>query len=120
MTKYINLKDFNTPKMIITDVTGKEHKMKPMSTQDFMTNAEEAGNLKADPKISDELNLVITMLSRSFPTMKIEDFKVMPFEALTAILDVVKKINSGETEDKIAGEVANSGDTAEGNKAAGQ
>lgn len=98
--KYIDLDavDPNANEVVIK-LGGEEHKLVPITVEDFITNTKLVQSLGTSTDIEKEFEIVINMLCRSFPTIKEDQFRKLPLEKLNRILEIARA-NNGEEEVK--------------------
>lgn len=101
-TNFLDL-DAIAPEVEMTvRLNGQEHHLKPLSVEDFIKNTKDQASLGASGNVEDELNLVLRMLLRAFPTMNEEELRAVPLTKLWKLLEFAKE-NNGST--KIENEV---------------
>jgi hypothetical protein len=102
-TKYLDLDSFANEQEFVVKLKGIEHKLVSLTVNDFIFNTKLIQSLGTAPDIETELNAVIKMLTRAFPTMTEEMLRGMEIQKLNAILDFAHANNgqrAGEAEAK--------------------
>lgn len=93
MSKYLNLDQLVQEERVVT-IGGVQHTMKEMSVEDFIVLQQEAGKLSEDASMGEQIEALVKMIARSFPTMKEAELRALPLRHLNAILEFTRE--SGE------------------------
>lgn len=89
-TNFLDL-DAVAPEIDLTvKLNGKKHKLKPLSVEDFIKNTKDQAALGASTQVEDEVNLVLRMLTRSFPTMTEDELRQVPLNKLWKLLEFAR------------------------------
>lgn len=89
-----------TPEVVIK-LFGKEHKLAPLSVDDFLGNLKIVEKLGLNPSTEEEIAAVKQMLLKSFPTVGEEDLRKLTLSQLQRFLEFAQEAN-GESEVKEA------------------
>lgn len=85
-TKIINLSDLTpAPTVKIIDTTGTEHKLAPISVGTFIQNVKSVEELGMSASVSQEIELMIKIILRGFPTLTEDELMKWPIETLEQI-----------------------------------
>ena len=104
--KYLDLDSVDSGLEVVVKLDGVEHKLQQVTVEDFIANTKLLQNMKAEASLEEEVEVVITMLLRAFPTMNREQLRKLSMAKLNAILDFAQKHNGskdGESEAKSEG-----------------
>jgi hypothetical protein len=86
---------------VVVKLAGKEHKLKPLSVEDFIQNTIDQRALGAATQIEDEVELVLKMLNRAFPTLLVDDLRKVDLKRLWALLNfALEKNGSNQAKDE--------------------
>lgn len=111
MTEIINLDDIaEAPKLRIV-VDGETHEMVEPTVNTFIENMKDIEGLKVGGSVSDELEVAIRIILRSFPTLKAEELRKWRMSRIEQ-LSMIARGESGQvvTKDKeAAAKAKNSG-----------
>jgi hypothetical protein len=107
---YLDLDDLSMETEFIIKMNGKEHKMRSATVMDFIENTKAVQNMPVEAGLEQEVDVIIGILTRAFPTITAEEFKKLELVKLNAILEMTRTAN-GEKQvaDAIADESSNSG-----------
>lgn len=93
-TKILNLDEITPPLEVVVKLNGKEHKLKTFTVEDFVENTKLAQSVTGtELTVEEEVNIVIKMLIRAFPTMSESDLRSMSLDKLSAILEFARENN---------------------------
>ncbi|PZR92250.1 MAG: hypothetical protein DI537_13765 [Stutzerimonas stutzeri] len=118
MTKVINIADLRkAPLVTIVDEDGTRHNMVTASVETFLENVEaiESLGLSAGPK--KELEVIIGIVLRGFPTLDEKTLRKWPVEVIQNLSDVVRGVGGevATTDKAAADEAAKSGNVPPAN-----
>jgi hypothetical protein len=104
-TNFLDL-DAVAPEVDLTvKLNGKKHKLKPLSVEDFIKNTQDQMSLSGASNVEDEVNLVLKMLTRAFPTIAEDELRAVPLNKLWKLLEFARDNNgSGKVEDEARAE----------------
>ncbi|OWZ90348.1 hypothetical protein B9J07_27555 [Sinorhizobium sp. LM21] len=86
MTKVINIASLRKPAAVVIETEdGKKHEMVPASVAVFLENLKEVEALGLNASPVQEAELIVKVISRSFPTIDIETLNSWP-------LDIVRNL----------------------------
>lgn len=85
---------------------GVDHKLKPVTVEDFVANMKEIQELGTAPGFDKELDLTLRMLSRAFPSITKESFGSMSIEQMQRLVSTIHEMNGQEAGMKSAEEAA--------------
>ena len=87
-TKYLDLDSVlaDEPEVVVK-LNGKEHKLAPLSVSGFVENVKQAQALPNEPTIDQEVDMMIDVLLRSFPSMQREELLKLSFAHLNRIVE---------------------------------
>lgn len=95
---YLDLDAIAPDVELVVKLGGKEHRMRPLSVEDFVKNIKDQSALAAsNSDVEAEIDLVIKMLIRAFPTMKGEDLKKVELNKLWKLLEFARDNNGAKT-----------------------
>lgn len=84
-------------KEVVIKLNGEEHKLVPMSVEGWIANMKAVQALEAGvADLDKEIDAIISMVTRSFPSLTLEKLKALPLKTLNLILEFARKHN-GET-----------------------
>src|SRR6202007_1538614 len=84
-TSFLDL-DSIVPPEVVVKLGGKEHKLSPITVEDFIANTKAIQDYaKGEQNLEGELELIIDMLLRAFPTMDREMLKKLSQPQLDAL-----------------------------------
>ncbi|SER25835.1 hypothetical protein SAMN05216548_1144 [Faunimonas pinastri] len=102
--KYLDLDAIDlTENEFVVKLGGVEHHLKPVTVEDFVENTKLIQSLGVSGKLEDEVDTVIQMLVRAFPTMTVEQLKKLELVKLNALLDFAHK-NNGQKQGEASAE----------------
>jgi len=80
---------------VVVKLKGVEHRLVQATVADFIANTKAIKNMAANGvnDLEEEVNMVISMIVRAFPTMSAEMLKALPLTSLNSLLDHAKKFN---------------------------
>lgn len=81
---------------------GEEYALAEITVDDFIVNVELVQKLGSSPSFKEEMETVITMLKRAFPTFPEDKMRKLPLSALNRILAFAQANDGSE---KVADEV---------------
>lgn len=88
MTKVINLDALTDEPAVVIVLNGVEHAMVAPTVGSFVTNMKMVQSLAVDAGVADEVDMMIGMILRAFPTLTREDVEGMSFKHLQSISDL--------------------------------
>jgi len=71
---------------------GKKHALKPLSVNDVIENGRAAERLEKATSETEQFEILIDMLARSFPTMEREAWAEMSVEQLQAVFQCAQEV----------------------------
>lgn len=92
-TKFLDLDAVDVGPEVVIKLQGVEHKLKPISVEDFIVNTKALQSLGAEADFEAEVGMVVDMLTRAFPTMTTDMLKKLPMAALNKMLDFANANN---------------------------
>lgn len=96
-TKFLDL-DAVAPKLTLTvKLNGKNHVMKTPTVEDFVENMKLIESLKAAAGPAVEMDYLVQLLTKAFPTMTEKDLKGLHLEQLKQLADYAQQ-HSGQTD----------------------
>ncbi len=90
MTRIINIDALRDPAPFTLIVDGKEHEMKVATVDDFIANMAMMEQLGTKPSMTEELKVMIEIISKAFPTLGREQIGKFQFSALSKIFEIVR------------------------------
>lgn len=72
---------------VVVKLNGKEHKLAPLSVKGFVENVKQAQALPTEPSIDQEVDMMVAVLLRSFPTMSRDELLKLNFSHLNRIVE---------------------------------
>lgn len=82
---------------LVVKLNGKEHRLKPLSVEDFVRNMKDQAALAASSgDVETEIDTVIKMLARAFPTMQAADLKKVELNKLWKLLEFARENNGSK------------------------
>ncbi|RWI35426.1 hypothetical protein [Mesorhizobium sp.] len=112
MTKFLDLDAVTAKAEFTVKLNGTEHKLKIASVETFIQNQKEIEKLSLAATAAEELEVVIGIIKRAFPTMPEKEIRGLNLIQLEAIKDFALSAN-GEKVEKV--EPAEGETAAEGN-----
>ncbi len=91
--KYLDLDALEPAVDLTVKLNGVEHKLKQLSVQDFIQNTSDMQALGGNVSLSEEVALVVKMLTRAFPTMQADDLMNIELAKLWKLLDFALQNN---------------------------
>ena len=92
-TNFLDL-DAVAPEVELTvKLNGKKHKLKPLSVEDFIRNTKDQIALSSVGDVESEVNLILKMLVRAFPTLTEEELREVPLNKLWKLLEFARENN---------------------------
>src|SRR5665213_4517497 len=104
--RYLDLDAILPDNDVVVRLGGVEHKLVPISLEDFVKNTKAVQNMNASVDPTDEMALVCDMLFRAFPTMTPEIANKLTLIQLNALMDFAMEQNGGKKVQKEAAEEA--------------
>ncbi|SCW95658.1 hypothetical protein [Ancylobacter rudongensis] len=95
MTKIINLDAFVKPSPVTLDIDGVKHPMATATLDTFFANAKDLEDLKLDGGPVKELQVMIRMINRAFPSLTEAQIRSWSLEQLNGIAEIARTA-SGE------------------------
>lgn len=114
MTKFLDLDAVTADAEFTVKLKGKEHALKIASVATFIENQKAIESLSLSATQEEELEVVIGIIKRAFPTMPEEDIRGLNLVQLQAIKEFAMGAN-GEKAEKVEGK---EGDTQGNGEAA--
>lgn len=107
-TKVINLAALSKePAVVIIDENGVRHEMKPATVGSFIENVKTIESMGTNASTEDEMNVMMDIITRAFPTITKEMITKWPLENLQSISNMARGHNSElVTEDEDAAKEA--------------
>jgi hypothetical protein len=105
--KFLDLDEVKPAIDLTVRLGGVDHKLKPISVEDFVANTQDQRKLSSASSLEEEVDVVLRMLVRSFPTMNIEDLRKVDLAKLWKLLEFANETNGSkeiEAETKESGE----------------
>lgn len=84
---YLNLDEIESPETFVFTHKGKEHQLAEVSVQDFVDNAKAMQELSLKPSVSEEVELLLRILTKAFPTCPEAEFRAMEMSKLNALME---------------------------------
>lgn len=92
---FINLDEVNDAPLVIIQVKGVKHPLKPVSVRDFIKNLKDLENLALDASMLDEIEILTNIIVRGFPTLTKDEVLDWPLPHLQKIA-LLARNGSGE------------------------
>ncbi len=92
-TKFLDLDAVDMGAEVVIKLQGIEHKLKPVSVGDFIANTKLVQGLGVATDVETEVQTIITMLIRAFPTMTREMLIDLPIAALNKMFAFAQENN---------------------------
>ena len=102
-TQFLDLDALLPAVEVTVKLGGKSHKLKQLSVQDFVANTADQQKLGEASTLAAEVETVVRMLHRAFPTITIEAFHKLELAKLYKLLSFALEQNGS---DKASKEVA--------------
>jgi hypothetical protein len=95
MTKVINLQELarKEPDVVIVTTDGERHEMIPATVESFIENVKLVEGLGTAASVVDEMEVMIKIITRSFPTISEAEVRSWPLENLQSISDLARGQN---------------------------
>lgn len=89
--KYLNVDDL-APEQKVLKLKGKEYQMKEASVADFieMTRDLEGKDTKKPETVSQQIEFLVVMVQKAFPTCPVEELNCLTLQQLTAIINFAR------------------------------
>lgn len=95
MTKVINLASLSKePAIVIVTEDGKRHEMVAATVQSFIDNVKLVEDLGVNASVVQEMEAMIAVIVRAFPTITEAEVRAWPLENLQSISDLARGQNS--------------------------
>lgn len=103
--KIINLAEIdpNEVEFVVRAEDGTDHKMKPMSVKGYIELLKDAKKLEENPDPQEEINYLVRLIHRSFPTFAEDEIRELPLVHLHKIFEAIQEYgaaNKSEGNDK--------------------
>lgn len=91
-TQFLDLDAVDLPVQLVVKLGGKEHPLVPVTVESFVANTKLLQQLSKakDGDLEAEVNLVIKVILRAFPTMTDEMLRKMPLANLNKLMGVAQ------------------------------
>lgn len=100
MTTVINLQEIaQEPDVVIVTKDGKRHAMQPTTVQGFIDNVKLVEELGTDSSVVQEMEVMIKIITKAFPTIGEDEVRSWPLENLQSISDLARGQNAELTKD---------------------
>ena len=104
---FIDLDEVSPATDVTVRLNGAQHKLVPISVEDFIANTRDQAQLgeisDSDPAaVEKNLNLIIKMLVRSFPTLTEDDLRKIQLSKLWKLLEFAREAGGQEEVEKEA------------------
>lgn len=93
MTKIINFDDLKTEPPVILVIEGVKHPMKNASVNVFVENMSALEKLGTQTTAKAEMDVIVGIIGRAFPTLKEEQIREWELEQIRQISDIARGIN---------------------------
>lgn len=93
MTRVINLSQLAKEPDVVLDIDGVKHPMRPATVESFIENVKLIEALGTNASVVQEMEAMITIITRSFPSLTAEDVRGWPLEYLQSISDLARGQN---------------------------
>lgn len=93
-TKIINLDEIRNPTPVELIVDGAKHKMKEATVADFIENMKAIDSIGVNATASQEVEVMIGIVLRAFPTLKAEQVRKWTFKQLRTLAETARGANS--------------------------
>lgn len=91
--KFLDLDALTSENEITIKLNGTVHKLQPLTVGDFINNTKLIQQLGTAADMETEIEAILTLLLRTFPTMKREELVNLPVQSLNAILEFANEHN---------------------------
>lgn len=108
MSKMLNLDELANEERVLK-LNGSEHVLRDVSVGDFIEITRMTEGLKDDLPISDQLEMMVSIIKRRFPTVDEEELAALNMRQLNAILEFARQ-GDGQPDD------AGSAESSEGSE----
>ncbi|GAA4525525.1 hypothetical protein GCM10023174_10270 [Chelativorans composti] len=111
MTKVINLDTLAPAPALAIIVDGERHEMKEATVETFLENMRDIEALGVNASPVQEVETIIRIVSRAFPTLPVEKMRKWPLSTIQQLADMARGMNAeiGTTDAKEAKEAAKTG-----------
>lgn len=101
MTKIINLDSLTKPPLMVLEIEGVKHPLKPATVETFLENMKDLEELGIDASPAKEIEVAVRIFSRAFPSIGQEVIRALPIETIQELSKLAREV-SGEvaTEEK--------------------
>jgi len=93
MTKIINLDELYKPNSVVIIVNGERHELKAATVETFIENIRAIENLGVNATPDQEIEAMIDIILRSFPTLTDKQIRQWRLEQLRAMVDFARGSN---------------------------
>lgn len=91
MTKVLNIDDIlNKEPAYSIVIKGVTHDMSAPSVENFLDNLKDLEDLAAAPDVAGEVKITVRMICRVFKTLKEEDVRKWPVEAIERLFAIIR------------------------------
>lgn len=99
MTSVINIDDLIDEKpLLVIKSKGVEHAARPTSVGDFLANLKAVEGLKVNSSQSEEIEVAMGVILRSFPTLTREEVEGWRIDAIQKIFQAVQSVDGNNAE----------------------
>ena len=104
---YLDLDEIGTQDTMVVKIRGREHKLREATVDDFIANTRESQRLAKDAKTPDEeLEAILNMILRAFPTLTRTDLGGVSMSNLNKLLASAFAMNGQDAGIQAQAEVA--------------
>jgi hypothetical protein len=93
---YLDLDAIETEVNLVVKLKGHEHRMVPITVQDFIQNMQIVQSMGTAGDITKEMELLITMLDKVFPTITRDELWKLTLPQLQAMFNMAQKLGGAE------------------------
>lgn len=102
-TQYLDLDALASDNVKVLKFQGAEHKLVPVTVDAFIANVKAVQELGVSPSFEAEVDAVVAMLARAFPTFPVPQMRELPLEHLNKILDFAQNNDGTKQAESEAG-----------------
>lgn len=95
MSKILDL-DQLVPVTRAVTLKGERHEMKQLTVEDFLKNVKLFTQLSESQNVDEQFTLMVEVISKAFPSMKVEDVKSLTLPQLNALAKFVEEADKDE------------------------
>lgn len=90
MTQFINLDEIKREPLVTIQVNGQKHEMRTATVEDFIENMKAIESLGKNASLVQEIEVMIGIVARAFPTLPENDIRSWPIDNLQKLSEIAR------------------------------